>query len=324
MRYLDPRAFKSAESGGRRHPERECRLRTVFQRDRDRIIHSKAFRRLKHKTQVFIAPEGDHYRTRLTHTLEVAQIARTVCRGLGLNEDLAEAIALGHDLGHTPFGHTGEKVLDDIHPRGFRHNQQSLRVVDLLEVKSERYRGLNLSREVREGIRCHSGEERPSTLEGQVVRIADRVAYINHDIDDALRAGILKPRSLPSRAREVLGDTHGERIDAMVSDLIRSSRGEDEIQMSPATAGATDRLRDFLFREVYIGSAAKREEEKAERLLGQLYRYYCRHEGEILETSSLPPEEGTEPGRLACDYVAGMTDRFAIKKFEELFVPHPW
>jgi len=322
--YLSPLATYSIRTRGRAREESPCEVRTSFQRDRDRIIHSKAFRRLKHKTQVFIAPEGDHYRTRLTHTLEVSQIARTAARALCLNEDLTEAIALGHDLGHTPFGHAGEEALEELMPGGFRHNEQSLRVVDRIEQKSENYRGLNLCWEVRDGIRGHTGEEKPSTPEGQVVRIADRVAYINHDIDDACRAGILTLGELPGCARRVLGYTHGERIDSMVSDIIAASREGKSIRMSPRVFQVTTRLREFMFEQVYVDSMAKKEEQKAERLLKMLYEYYRENPAEILSESSLHLDSGDDSSRLACDYVAGMTDRYAIMKFDKLFMPHPW
>jgi len=262
-------ACLSSESRGRLKAEKDCDIRTIFQHDRDRIIHSKAFRRLKHKTQVFIAPEGDHYRTRLTHTLEVSQIARTIARALNLNEDLVEAIALGHDLGHTPFGHAGEAALTEITGSEFNHNLQSLRVVDLLEKRSSGSRGLNLSIEVRDGILNHTGKNKPFTLEGQIVRIADRVAYINHDIDDALRAGIIDNGDLPEDAISILGDTHSQRIDVMVRDLINFSWQQGEIKRSAEVENASEKLRTFLFQNVYIGSEGKSEEGKAKRLWQQ-------------------------------------------------------
>lgn len=317
---LSPRATLAAESRGRQQPEPECGLRTCFQRDRDRILHSKAFRRLRDKTQVFIAPAGDHYRTRLTHTLEVAQIARTIARALGLNEDLTEAIALGHDLGHTPFGHAGEQVLDQIHPGGFTHNEQSLRVVDVLERDGE---GLNLTWEVRDGIVHHTGPGMPATLEGQIIRIADRIAYINHDIDDAMRAGIITPADLPDRCREMLGDSHSARISALVGDVVAASADSPDIRMSPPVAEAMDALRNFLFQNVYIGSPAKREEEKAKRLVGDLYTHFVRHP----ETLPFPVPPGlgeAEVRQTVLDYVAGMTDRYAIARYESIFVPMPW
>lgn len=317
-RILSPFATLSAKSRGRERPEEPCQVRTAFQRDRDRIIHSKAFRRLKHKTQVFIAPAGDHYRTRLTHTLEVAQIARTIAKALRLNEDLTEAIALGHDLGHTPFGHTGEEVLRRIHPGGFEHNEQSLRIVDVLE----QGKGLNLSWEVRDGILNHCGALVPSTTEGRIVKLADRVAYINHDIDDALRGGVLEPGDLPDDCLSVIGNTHAGRINTMVRDIIEHSSDSPEIRMSPAVAQATARLRSFLFERVYIGSAAKVEEEKAKRLLEALYAYYREHADQLPDAARVLERDG--PDRAVCDYVAGMTDRYAVLRYMSLFVPFSW
>ncbi|MGI6554303.1 MAG: deoxyguanosinetriphosphate triphosphohydrolase [Bacillota bacterium] len=310
-RILSPLAATSACSRGRLKCEPKCDLRTEFQRDRDRILHSKSFRRLKHKTQVFIAPEGDHFRTRLTHTLEVAQIARTIARALNLNEDLTEAIGLGHDLGHTPFGHAGEEVLNDIVPGGFRHNEQSLRVVDFLEQGT----GLNLTQEVRDGILCHTGDQEPFTLEGQIVRIADRIAYINHDIDDAIRGGVLSDRDLPRECIRILGADHRSRINTMVVDLVKTSMGQEKIRMSETVWEATKQLRDFLFENVYIGSLAKAEEEKAKHLIEELYKYYMDN------PDALPASPNSSLSRTVCDYVAGMTDRFAIKQFRRLFVP---
>lgn len=317
---LSPRAALASRSRGRARAEAECSLRTCYQRDRDRILHSKAFRRLRDKTQVFLAPAGDHYRTRLTHTLEVAQIARTIARALRLNEDLTEAIALGHDLGHTPFGHAGEQVLDQVHPGGFAHNEQSLRVVDVLERDGE---GLNLTWEVRDGIQHHTGPGRPATLEGQIVRLADRIAYVNHDIDDAMRAGLIEPADLPDRCRQLLGDSHSARIHALVGDVVGASATAPDIRMSPPVAEALDALRDFLFQNVYIGSPAKSEEEKAKRLVGSLYLHF------VSDPASLPfalPDGLDEDGvrQAVLDYVAGMTDRYAIARYESLFVPMPW
>jgi dGTPase len=312
-------AAKSNQSKGRQKQEVPCTIRTDFQRDRDRIIHSKAFRRLKDKTQVFIAPEGDHFRTRLTHTLEVAQISRTIARGLRLNEDLTEAVALGHDLGHTPFGHAGEEALNEILPGGFHHNLQSLRVIDRLEQRT----GLNLSWEIRDGVLHHTGEVLPATMEGQIVKIADRVAYINHDIDDALRAGVIRQEDLPADCLEVLGLKHSQRINTMVIDLITASYNQPRIAMSQAVQDATDRLRSFLFDKVYIGSVAKTEERKAIQLVQKLYRYYVENPGRLpLEYYSIIAAEGTE--RAVCDYIAGMTDGFAINQFQQLFVPRPF
>jgi dGTPase len=318
---LSSRACLSSTSKGRAKTESDCDIRTIFQHDRDRIIHSKAFRRLKHKTQVFIAPEGDHYRTRLTHTLEVAQIARTVARALQLNEDLVEAIALGHDLGHTPFGHAGEAALTEITGQEFHHNQQSLRVVDLLEKRSAGQRGLNLSQEVRDGILNHTGPNKPATLEGQIVRLADRVAYINHDIDDALRAGLITNSDLPEEAIQVLGETHSTRIDIMVRDLINSSHQTAEIRRSDKIKTATAQLRKFLFDNVYIGSAGKSEESKAKRLLKLLYELFLNNI-ELIPDEYLEFEKNYQ--QAVIDYIAGMTDRYAINLGREYFLPTPW
>lgn len=318
---LSPAACLSSESRGRLKAEECCDIRTIFQHDRDRIIHSKAFRRLKHKTQVFIAPEGDHYRTRLTHTLEVSQIARTIARALKLNEDLVEAIALGHDLGHTPFGHAGEAALSEITGEEFHHNIQSLRAVDLLEKRSSGSRGLNLSIEVRDGILNHTGDTKPFTLEGQIVRIADRVAYINHDIDDSLRAGIISQSDLPEEAVNILGKTHSTRIDVMVRDLINSSWKKKEIKRSKKIKTATEELRSFLFENVYIGSEGKSEEGKAKRLLKLLYEFF-------LENIEFIPNEYLEfeknQKQAVVDYIAGMTDRYAINLGRQFFIPTPW
>lgn len=312
-------ACKSADSNGRAYLEEKCNIRTDFQRDRDRIVHSKAFRRLMHKTQVFLAPEGDHFRTRLTHTIEVSQIARTICRALGLNEDLAEAIALGHDLGHTPFGHLGEQVLNEVHPGGFRHNIQSLRVVDVLEGDRQRG-GLNLTSEVRDGILNHTGLIKPLTLEGQVVKISDRIAYINHDIDDALRSGVLKQRDLPASCIEVLGNDHRSRIDTMVQDMIFSSDGKNDIVQSPEVKAQMDILRNFMFQRVYESLDVKREEETemGEKAITSLYRYYIenpealpRDMQEMIEEYGLP--------EVSKDYVASMTDRYAVSCYKKIF-----
>lgn len=312
-------AALSKNSRGRMINEEKCDIRTDYQRDRDRIVHSKAFRRLKHKTQVFISPEGDHYRTRLTHTLEVSQIARTIARALRLNEDLTEAIALGHDLGHTPFGHSGETVLDCICTHGFRHNQQSLRVVDLLERKG----GLNLTFEVRDGIVNHTGEDLPCTLEGQVVRHADRIAYINHDIDDAIRAGILTKEELPYEYIKLLGETSSKRIGTMIRDIIASSEGKQAVTMSSEIGNATMKLREYMFQNVYIGSAAKIEERKAKNIIGELFSYIKTHPDLLPEELKLLSDQ-FDIDKLVCDYIAGMTDRYAIKKFSDIFIPAPW
>jgi dGTPase len=317
--WLSPYAVRSRESRGREREEKPDTLRTCFMRDRDRIIHSKTFRRLKHKTQVFLAPEGDHYRTRLTHTLEVSQISRTIARALRLNEDLTEAIALGHDLGHTPFGHMGEEAFRELMPAPFHHNEQSLRVVEKLEYNGK---GLNLTWEVRDGILNHTGTRpQPATLEGGVVRIADRIAYVNHDIDDAIRAGVLKESELLPSALEVLGRYHSERIDTLVKDMVEESRGRDEIRQSPEVAAALGELREFLFDRVYIGSVAKQEEDKAIMVLRSLFGFYLEHPEEM-------PEEfrhGDEDLMVrVCDYVAGMTDRYAMRKYQENFLPRVW
>lgn len=304
---LSTYATLSKKSKGRLRKEEDCSERTKFQRDRDRIIYCKAFRRLKHKTQVFISPEGDHYRTRLTHTLEVAQIARSIARGLRLNEDLTEAISLGHDLGHTPFGHTGERVLNEICKYGFKHNEQSLRVVDYLENKN---RGLNLTFEVRDGILNHTGDNVASTLEGKIVKFADRIAYINHDIEDAISAGILKEEDLPKECVEVLGNTSSKRINNMIVNITKNCRDKNYVKMTDEFWNATDKLRDFMFDRVYIGSVAKKEEKKAENIVNKLYIT-------ILKNPSLLPDEWRENlkfydlDRVVCDYVAGMTDRYA-------------
>lgn len=313
---LSPLAAKTCHAT-RLRSEKECDVRTAFQRDRDRIIHSKAFRRLKHKTQVFIAPEGDHYRTRLTHTLEVCQIARTVARALCLNEDLTEAIALGHDLGHTPFGHAGEDTLDEIHPGGFKHNEQSLRVVDFLE----QGQGLNLTTDVRDGILHHTGPFIPSTLEGQVVKICDRIAYINHDIDDALRAGVLTQGDLPAAEFNYLGENSSARINKMIRALIEHSWENATITPGSEMAEIMNTLRDFMFRHVYIGSGAKLEVERARHVIKALYHYFIANPG-FLPEGSRPRD--TELAQTVCDYVAGMTDRYIIARYKECFLPKPW
>lgn len=314
---LSPYAALSCQSQGREHPLDPCDLRTCYQRDRDRIIHCKSFRRLKYKTQVFLSPIGDHYRTRLTHTLEVSQVARTLARSLRLNEDLTEAIALGHDLGHTPFGHIGESTLDRRMPGGFRHNEQSLRVARRLENDGK---GLNLCLETLDGIRNHSGQDEPKTLEGWCVRRADRIAYINHDIDDAIRGGILKPFELPRACLGVLGQTHGERINTMITDIVNHSMDKNEVSMSPEVQQASDELRAFLFTYVYHDQWRKKEEERCDYILTALFEHYMAHPeqlpAEYLEISYM---EG--PERAVCDFVACMTDRYAIDRFTALFVP---
>lgn len=318
---LSQYAALSSGTRGRLREETKCEVRTEFQRDRDRIIHSKAFRRLKHKTQVFISPEGDHYRTRLTHTLEVAQIARTISKALRLNEDLTEAIALGHDLGHTPFGHAGEQMLDKIHPGGFKHNEQSLRVVDLLEEG----KGLNLTYEVRDGILKHTGEESPETLEGKVVRLSDRIAYINHDIDDAIRGKIIDPDSIPEECLKVLGFTHKQRINTMIIDIINESTEKEDILMSSGVKAATDMLRSYMFEKVYIGSQAKTEEKKAQNIIRELYYFFTEYPEKMPRESIDKLKNGDRDiNRLVCDYIAGMSDRYAINTFSYYFIPSSW
>ena len=317
-------ASKSAESKGRLIPEEPCEVRTCFQRDRDRIIHSKALRRLMHKTQVFLAPEGDHYRTRLTHTLEVSQIARTISRGLGLNEDLTEAIAMGHDLGHTPFGHNGESYLNEIHPGGFRHNVQSLRVVDVIE-KNSKGKTLNLTQEVRDGILTHSGDKLPMTLEGKIVRFSDRIAYINHDIDDALRANVIKLEDIPKECLEYFGYDHGQRINTLVMDIVKNSDNRNDIIQSDDAAKYMNILRDWLFEHVYRNPEVKKhaELEKIQTLIFSLYEFYVKY------PEKLPGEyqillDQWDKNEVAKDYIAGMTDRYALYMYDELFVPAGW
>ncbi len=321
---LSPYACKAAESAGRAALEEPCELRTCFQRDRDRIIHSKALRRLMHKTQVFLSPEGDHYRTRLTHTLEVAQIARTISRALRLNEDLTEAIAMGHDLGHTPFGHNGEAFLAERHPGGFSHNIQSLRVVDVIE-RNAKGNTMNLTMEVRDGIVNHSGPNKPFTLEGQVVRVSDRIAYINHDIDDALRAGVIRQEDLPAGSIEVLGSNHGDRIDYLVRDIVEHSDGKDHIIQSDVAFKAMDDLRNWMFANVYRNPVVKQERElfRIKNLIFSLYDYFLEHPDELpKEQLDLLDKDGAE--EVVKDHIAGMTDRYAIKLYSELFVPLGW
>ena len=304
-------ACKSSNTLGREIPIEECFLRTVFQRDRDRIIHSKAFRRLKHKTQVFLSSFGDHYRTRLTHTLEVSQISRTIARALRLNEDLTEAIALGHDLGHTPFGHTGEEVLNGLLPWGFKHNQQSIRVVTVLE-------NLNLTKETLNGIEHHTGEIQPFTLEGQVVKISDRIAYLNHDVDDALRAGVINIEDIPKSCKEYFGSAKGESITKMVCDIIENSWEKDIILMSNECLEQMNIFRDWMFNNVYIGSKAKVEEQKAKKIIVELFDYYLNLlkencHGDFCEENILK--------QTVSDYIAGMTDRYALKKYKKIYLP---
>ena len=321
-RRLNPLAAFADQSTGRPMGDklREVDVRTCYQRDTDRIVHCKAFRRLMHKTQVFLSPEGDHYRTRMTHTIEVSRIARTITRALGLNEDLAEAIALGHDLGHTPFGHAGEAALSDCIGKPFRHNEQSLRVVDVLENNGN---GLNLTNEVRMGILGHTGSYMPETLEGQVVRRSDQIAYVNHDIDDAIRAGILTEADIPASISDVLGHTHSQRINALVCDMIYISREAGSVCLSPAVDTALRDLRAFMFERVYHNPVAKGQESKAKDMLARLFEYYYNHPQALPE--DFQPQmsfEGLE--RIVCDYIAGMTDNYAVDKFTEIFIPTGW
>lgn len=317
---LSPYACRADQSKGRGMEKVPCPVRTCFQRDADRIIHSKSFRRLMHKTQVFLNPEGDHYRTRMTHTLEVTRIARTIARGLRLNEDLTEAIGLGHDLGHTPFGHAGERVLNEIMPGGFEHNVQSLRVVDKLENGGE---GLNLTYEVRRGILCHTGTDVAETLEGQIVRLADRIAYINHDIDDAMRGGIIYPMDIPLHISQELGFSHGERINTLVEDIIRASEGKPLVAQSPEKAEAMQDLRAFMFEAVYRNPVAKGEESKAQELISRLFEYYVKDPNKLpADYQDIRVLEGVE--RAVCDYIAGMTDNYCIEKYGEAFLPLAW
>ncbi len=313
--FLSPYAKKSCESRGRAQPEAPCAMRTDFQRDRDRIIYSKAFLRLKNKTQVFFAPYGDHYMSRLTHTLDVSQIARSLARCLSLNEDLAEAIALGHDLGHTPFGHVGERVLGALCPQGFRHSEQSLRVVDVLEKDGK---GLNLTFEVRDGILNHTKSGNPATLEGAAVSLADRIAYINHDIEDAIRAGVLHADELPAAAVEVFGLDTSERINTAITDIYETSAGQAFVRMSPARAEALETLRSFMFKHVYE-HANKLIQDSAERMLASLYDYFTKRPEEMPEVYCAIAR--TDVPRAVCDYISSMTDRYAIGVFQRLFVP---
>jgi len=316
---LDPRACRDADAA-RDRPEEPCAYRTDFQRDRDRILHSKAFRRLKHKTQVFVAPEGDHYRTRLTHTLEVSAIGRTVARALRLNEDLVEAIAMGHDLGHAPFGHAGEHALDDLLRarlgRRFQHNEQSVRVVEVLERDG---RGLNLTRQVRDGLRHHTGAGRPATLEGQIVRLVDRIAYVNHDIEDAVRAGVLHPDALPRAEVEVLGRTTSQRLTRLVGDMVEASRAGEAIAQSDEVGQAFASLRRFMFREVYLATPARDESERARGVVQALFDWFLAH------PDALPPappgRDDDDEVRRVTDHVAGMTDRYALRVFRQTFMP---
>lgn len=320
--YLSPYASKSAKSRGRDRQEEQCDIRPVYQRDRDRILHCNSFRRLKDKTQVFLAPEGDHYRTRLTHTLEVSQNARTIAKALRLNEDLTEAIALGHDIGHTPFGHAGERALDSKCPGGFRHNVQSVRVVEVLE---KRGLGLNLTKEVRDGILNHKTKGEPSTLEGKIVRFSDKIAYIHHDMDDAIRGRILCEDDIPKELRNTLGNTTTKRFDCFTHDIIRHSAGTGDILQSEEIGQAMKELRDFMFANVYTNPKVKGEEEKAERLVEYLYDFYVSHSERLPEEyMMLVNERGTSIERAVCDYVSSMSDRYAVAVFNELCLPSSW
>ena len=319
--YLSPYAMLSMDSKGRLKEEEQCDIRPVFQRDRDRIIHSKSFRRLKDKTQVFLTPEGDHYRTRLTHTLEVSQTARTIAKALQLNEDLAEAIALGHDLGHTPFGHAGERALNRSCPYGFKHNEQSVRTVDILEKEGQ---GINLTYEVRDGILNHQTSSMPHTLEGKIVRLADKIAYIHHDMDDAIRAGILQESDVPKEICAVIGDSCGKRLDLFIHNIVTNSKGRDDICMSEEVAQAMQDMRRFMFVNVYKNPLAKSEESKAEGLIVTLYEYYMDHT-EKLPAFLLRLYDGGEPlEKIVCDYIGAMTDRFAIAQYQEIYIPKTW
>lgn len=317
---LAPQAQLASETKGRLYPQEDNDVRTCYQRDADRIVHSKSFRRLMHKTQVFLSPEGDHYRTRMTHTLEVSRIARTICRGLRLNQDLAEAAAYGHDLGHTPFGHAGERALSDMMGKPFRHNEQSLRVVDRLERGGI---GLNLTYEVRMGILGHTGPFVPETWEGQIVRASDRIAYINHDIDDAMRAGLLSEDDIPRDIAETLGHSHSERINTLVTNMIENTAATGVLGMQEEIAKSMDALRTFMFERVYTNPIAKGEEVKAKDIIRSLYEYYRKHP-EKLPADFIPQLDFEGMDRIVCDYIAGMTDKYAIYKYSEIFIPTAW
>lgn len=318
---LSPFATFSVNSRGRDREEPQCDIRPVFQRDRDRILHCKSFRRLKHKTQVFLSPKGDHYRTRLTHTLEVSQNARTIAKALRLNEDLVEAIALGHDLGHTPFGHAGERILNELCEEGYRHNEQSVRIVEKLEKDGK---GLNLTWEVRDGILNHQTSMMPHTLEGKIVRLSDKIAYINHDIDDAIRAKVMSEEDIPLEIRKVLGMTTKERLNTLIHNIIMNSMGKNDIVMSEEIGGAMQDLRKFMFQKVYTNPAAKGEEAKAERLLCELYAHYMGHIEILPEQYQRMHSEGEKKERVVCDYISGMTDQYAVAKYREFFLPKAW
>ena len=319
--YLSPYASLSVNSKGRLRPEEQCDIRPVFQRDRDRIIHCKAFRRLKDKTQVFLTPEGDHYRTRLTHTLEVSQTARTIAKALKLNEDLVEAIALGHDLGHTPFGHAGERALNRVCPFGFEHAEQSVRTVDILEKDGK---GLNLTYEVRDGIRNHQTIGKPHTLEGKIVRLSDKIAYIHHDMDDAQRAGIISEDDIPVTLRMLLGYTTRERLNTFVHDVIENSLEQDTIKMSAEIYEAMMDLRALMFQNVYENPAAHKEEEKVVKMLTELYEYYVEHPEAMSTEYRELIVRGEKKEQAVCDYLSGMTDQYSIRKFREIYIPKAW
>ena len=319
--YLSPYASLSVNSKGRLKPEEQCDIRPVFQRDRDRIIHCKAFRRLKDKTQVFLTPEGDHYRTRLTHTLEVSQTARTIAKALKLNEDLVEAIALGHDLGHTPFGHAGERALNRVCPFGFEHAEQSVRTVDILEKDGK---GLNLTYEVRDGIRNHQTIGKPHTLEGKIVRLSDKIAYIHHDMDDAQRAGIISEDDIPVTLRMLLGYTTRERLNTFVHDVIENSLEQDTIKMSAEIYEAMMDLRALMFQNVYENPAAHKEEEKVVKMLTELYEYYVEHPEAMSTEYRELIVRGEKKEQAVCDYLSGMTDQYSIRKFREIYIPKSW
>lgn len=320
--WLSPYASLSRNSRGREKEEPECDIRPVYQRDRDRILHCKSFRRLKHKTQVFLTPQGDHYRTRLTHTLEVAQTARTIARAMRLNEDLTEAIALGHDLGHTPFGHAGERALNQVCSEGFAHNEQSVRIVERLEKGGK---GLNLTWEVRDGILNHQMSGKPSTLEGMIVRYSDKIAYINHDVDDAIRAGVIRENEIPRTYTDILGHSTRERLNTMIHDIVNNSLEKPDIRMSEDVEFAFRGMRKYMFENVYTNPKAKGEEEKAENILKELFRYYMDHPERLSnEYIERMWQTGETQERSVCDYIAGMTDQYAIAKFQEFFVPVSW
>lgn len=321
LQLLSPYASCSKKSRGRDRLEDECDIRTVYQRDRDRIVHCKSFRRLKDKTQVFLSPQGDHYRNRLTHTLEVSQIARTIAKALSLNEDLTEAIALGHDLGHTPFGHAGERALDRVCPLGFAHYKQSVRVVERLEKNGA---GLNLTWEVRDGILNHRTQGTPHTLEGQVVRYCDKIAYIHHDMDDAQRAGVISEDNIPITLRILLGYTTRERLNTFVHDIVQNSRGKEQISMSPEIEEGLRDIRALMFQDVYLNPAAKTEEQKAEHVVEELYTYYSKHPEKMSAEYRKLLHQEEEKDRVVCDYISGMTDQYSLEKFRELFIPKRW